>query len=105
MPEMHGPRPNKYREGHHLGFWQCTTALTLILYDQTMQELQPGLYRHYKGGTYLVIGVASHSETDDLLVVYRCLNDNDGLWVRPLAMFLETVLIDGRMVLRFERYD
>ncbi len=37
-----------------------------------MQELQPGLYRHYKGGTYQVIGVARHSETDEQLVVYRC---------------------------------
>jgi hypothetical protein len=35
---------------------------------------------------------------------YRCLYNNDSLWVRPLAMFLETVLIDGRTVPRFERY-
>jgi hypothetical protein len=70
-----------------------------------MQELQPGLYRHYKGGNYQVIGVARHSETDETdeqLVVYRCLYDNYSLWVRPLAMFLETVLVDGRTVPRFE---
>ena len=73
-----------------------------------MQELQSGLYRHYKGGTYQVIGVARHSETDETdetdeqLVVYRCLYDNNSLWVRPLAMFLETVLVDGRTVPRFE---
>ena len=70
-----------------------------------MQELQPGLYRHYKGGTYQVIGVARHSETDEQLVVYRCVYDNYSLWVRPLAMFLETVLIDGRTVPRFELLD
>jgi len=69
-----------------------------------MQELQPGLYRHYKGGTYQVIGVARHSETDEQLVVYRCVYDNYSLWVRPLAMFLETVLVDGRTVPRFEMY-
>ncbi len=69
-----------------------------------MQELQPGLYRHYKGGTYQVIGVARHSETDEQLVVYRCVYDNNSLWVRPLAMFLETVLVDGRTVPRFEMY-
>ena len=68
-----------------------------------MHELQPGLYRHYKGGNYQVIGVARHSETDEQLVVYRCLYDNDSLWVRPLAMFLETVLIDGCTVPRFEQ--
>ena len=67
-----------------------------------MQELQPGFYRHYKGGNYQVIGVARHSETNELLVVYKCLYDNESLWVRPLAMFLETVLIDGRTVPRFE---
>lgn len=75
-----------------------------MLRGQMMQEFQPGLYRHYKGGNYHVIGVARHSETDELLVVYRCLNDNDSLWVRPLAMFQETVLIDGRTVPRFEQY-
>jgi hypothetical protein len=67
-----------------------------------MQEFQLGLYRHYKGGYYQVIGVARHSETDEQLVVYRCLYDNYSLWVRPLAMFLETVLVDGRTVPRFE---
>lgn len=69
-----------------------------------MQEmLLPGKYRHYKGGTYQVIGTARHSETDELLVVYRCLADNDSLWVRPLAMFMETVLVAGCEVPRFAR--
>jgi hypothetical protein len=71
-----------------------------------MQEpLQPGRYRHYKGGSYRVIGTARHSETGELLVVYRCLYDNDSLWVRPLAMFVETVLVGGRQVPRFERVE
>jgi uncharacterized protein len=70
-----------------------------------MQEPLPlGKYRHYKGGNYEVVGTARHSETDEQLVVYRCLYDNDSLWVRPLAMFVETVLVDGREVPRFERY-
>lgn len=67
--------------------------------------LLPGKYRHYKGGNYQVIGTARHSETDEQLVVYRCLYDNDSLWVRPLAMFLETVLVEGRVVPRFERFE
>lgn len=66
------------------------------------QVLEPGRYRHYKGGEYQVIGIARHSETDEYLVVYRCLYDNDSLWVRPLAMFMETVLVDGSEVPRFE---
>ena len=67
------------------------------------QELLPGRYRHYKGGEYEVVGVARHSESDERLVVYRCLYDNNSLWVRPLAMFVETVLVDGRELPRFER--
>lgn len=62
----------------------------------------PGRYRHYKGGGYQVIGVARHSETREQLVVYRCLYDNDSLWVRPLSMFKESVLVEGRAVPRFE---
>jgi len=66
-------------------------------------EPTPGRYRHYKGGEYRVIGTARHSETGELLVVYRCLDDNDSLWVRPLAMFVETVVIAGQEVPRFTR--
>jgi len=64
-------------------------------------EPTPGIYRHYKGGEYRVIGTARHSETDELLVVYRCLYDNDSLWVRPLAMFMEAVPVDGAELPRF----
>ena len=66
-------------------------------------EPTPGRYRHYKGGEYRVVGIARHSETDELLVVYRCLYDNDSLWVRPLAMFMEVVRVDGQDVPRFSR--
>ena len=58
--------------------------------------IQPGRYRHYKGNDYEVMGVARHSETEEEVVVYRALYGERGLWVRPLAMFLETVLIEGR---------
>ena len=64
-------------------------------------ELKPGRYRHYKGNDYQVLGVAFHSETGEQLVVYRCLYGDFSLWVRPLAMFTETVAIDGRQVSRF----
>ena len=66
----------------------------------------PGLYKHYKGGTYKVIGVAKHSETLDAMVVYEHVNEKDNefkLWVRPAKMFLETVEVDGKKVPRFEK--
>ena len=66
-------------------------------------SLQPGRYRHYKGKLYEVIDVARHSETEELLVVYRCLYGDFSLWVRPLGMFLEMVDVDGAKVSRFAR--
>lgn len=60
-----------------------------------------GLYRHYKGMHYQVLGVAAHSETLQLLVVYQQLYGSYGLWVRPQAMFMETVVIEGVSQPRF----
>ena len=64
--------------------------------------ITPGRYRHYKGKDYIVLGVARHSETQEELVVYRQYYVDHGLWVRPKAMFLETVTVDGRDIPRFE---
>ncbi len=66
-------------------------------------EPKPGLYRHYKGNDYRVIGIARHSETLEPMAVYEALYGEGGLWVRPAAMFTETVEIDGQTVLRFVR--
>jgi hypothetical protein len=68
-------------------------------------SVPPGRYRHYKGNFYEVIDVARHSETEELLVVYRCLYGDYSLWVRPLAMFMETVSVDGQDLPRFARCD
>ena len=54
-------------------------------------EIKPGKYRHFKGNLYEVIGTASHSETMEPMVVYRALYGEGGLWVRPAAMWNETV--------------
>ncbi len=67
-----------------------------------MAEITPGRYRHYKGNEYTVLGVARHSETLEELVVYRQEYGDRGLWVRPAAMFRETVMLDGRLVARFQ---
>jgi len=64
---------------------------------------QPGLYRHYKGKDYRVIGLARHSETLAPVVVYQALYGERGLWVRPAAMFIESVGIEGKRVPRFSR--
>lgn len=64
-------------------------------------KILPGRYRHYKGRDYQVLGVARHSETEEALVVYRCLYGDFSLWVRPLAMFTETVVVAGREMPRF----
>ena len=66
-----------------------------------MDSLPLGRYRHYKGKYYEVIGVATHSETMEKLVVYRALYGKFDLWVRPLAMFLEAVVVESRDVRRF----
>ncbi len=65
-------------------------------------EIPQGIYRHYKGNLYQVLHTAQHSETEETLVVYRCLYGEYGVWVRPLAMFTETVMIEGKQVPRFE---
>ncbi|MCE9663056.1 DUF1653 domain-containing protein [Halomonas sp. M5N1S17] len=62
----------------------------------------PGIYSHYKGNRYEVLGVAHHSESEEALVVYRALYGEYGLWVRPLAMFTETVEVQGEPVPRFD---
>ena len=66
-----------------------------------MQEIRPGIWRHFKGNRYQVIGVAKHSETLEPMVVYRALYGEGGLWVRPASMWLETVERDGKTYQRF----
>jgi hypothetical protein len=65
------------------------------------KEPCPGRYRHYKGGYYEVLGVATHSETEERHVVYRPLYGEGALWIRPLEMFVEWVEVDGEQKPRF----
>ena len=65
-------------------------------------EIKPGKYRHFKGNYYEVIGVALHSETMEEMVVYRALYGEHGLWVRPAAMWTETIDRDGYHGPRFQ---
>ena len=65
------------------------------------KDIQLGLYEHFKGGKYEVLGVAKDTETMEESVVYKALDGDFSLWVRPLKMFLEEVESDGRKVKRF----
>ncbi len=67
--------------------------------------MRAGKYRHYKGNFYQVIEVATHSETEEKLVVYRPMYGERALWVRPLEMFNETLEVGGKEVARFEYVD
>lgn len=74
--------------------------------DHDLQPLittPPGLYEHYKGMRYEVIDTVRHSETLEPMTLYRALYGEHGLWVRPAAMFNETVVIEGMERPRFRR--
>lgn len=64
--------------------------------------IKPGKYRHYKGKEYEVIDLAKHSETLEDLVIYKALYGQGQMWVRPLKIFEEKVVVDGVEVPRFE---
>lgn len=66
-----------------------------------LPSLPLGRYRHYKGGEYEVLGVVRHSETLEPMVLYRALYGEAGLWVRPFAMFVEQVEVNGERQPRF----
>jgi hypothetical protein len=67
--------------------------------------MEIGLYKHYKGNIYEVIGLAKHSETLEDIVVYKATYQNEGenLWVRPLTMFTETLIVEGVEQRRFTK--
>ncbi|KID55271.1 hypothetical protein JF50_23875 [Pseudoalteromonas luteoviolacea] len=65
-------------------------------------ELKKGIYRHYKGKEYQVLFIATHSESEEALVIYKTLYGNYDHWARPLSMFVEDVTIDGKTQPRFQ---
>ena len=66
-------------------------------------ETPPGLYKHYKGMHYEVLGTVRHSESLEPMTLYRALYGERGLWVRPAAMFNEEVVIKGIRQPRFTK--
>ena len=66
-----------------------------------LPEPRLGRYRHYKGGEYELVGVVRHSETLEVMALYRPLYNASGLWVRPYAMFFEEIDLAGGRQPRF----
>jgi hypothetical protein len=66
-----------------------------------LPTIRAGNYRHYKGNDYRVVGVVRHSETTEPMVLYTPLYNDSGMWVRPFAMFVEQVTVDGVVQPRF----
>ena len=76
-----------------------------MTYEEAVQSIPCGRYRHFKGNEYEVIGIARHSETEEPMVVYRALCGEGGLWTRPASMWNETVTRDGVEYRRFMPVD
>jgi len=76
-----------------------------MTYEDAVQTIPCGRYRHFKGNEYEVIGIARHSEDESPMVVYRALYGDGGIWVRPASMWNETVTRGGKTYRRFYRLD
>ena len=78
-----------------------------MTYEEAIETIEPGRYRHFKGNEYEVIGIARHSETKEPMVVYKALYNSDGsdgaIWIRPALMWNETIERDGKKFQRFEK--
>ena len=72
-------------------------------YEEAIQSIPCGRYRHFKGNEYEVIAIARHSETLEPVVVYKALYGDGGIWIRPAEMWNETVERDGKKFKRFEK--
>ena len=57
---------------------------------------------HFKGGLYKMLGIACHSESLEKVVVYQALYGSNKIWVRPLDMFFDKIILNGVLVDRFK---
>ncbi|MBQ9211330.1 MAG: DUF1653 domain-containing protein [Clostridia bacterium] len=76
-----------------------------MTFEEAVGAIPIGRYRHFKGNEYEVITIARHSETEEIMVVYKALYGDGGIWVRPASMWNETVERDGKAYKRFYRLD
>ena len=73
----------------------------IITYQEAVDRIIPGRYRHFKGNEYEVLYLAKHSETQEEMVVYKALYGEGGVWVRPASMWNEEIERDGKRYKRF----
>lgn len=73
----------------------------LAPFSETATDLPRGVYQHYKGNQYEVLGVGRHSETHEEMVIYRALYGSHDLWIRPLSLFVNEVTWEGKTMPRF----
>lgn len=66
-----------------------------------IMEFKKGIYEHYKGNRYELLGIANHSETLEKMVIYKALYGENELWVRPISMWNEIIEVNGKTVPRF----
>ncbi len=92
-PHYHERMPDALQEIH---------AVAPVEPPKNTRTLEQGRYRHYKGGIYVVVRWATHTETGEKLVIYQAEHDKASYWARPYEMFLEDVEVEGKMVPRFE---
>ena len=76
-----------------------------MTYQEALDSITPGKYRHFKGNEYEVLFLARHSETEEPMVVYRALYGDRDIWVRPASMWNEMIERNGTMFRRFERIE
>lgn len=74
----------------------------LAPFSETAVKLSLGIYEHYKGNRYEVLGVGRHSETHEEMVVYRALYGSQDIWIRPLSLFVDAVSWEGQTLPRFK---
>ena len=76
------------------------------MYEKNLQKavsyMKKGIYEHYKGNRYELLYIANHSETLKKMVVYKALYGEGEVWVRPLSMWDEEVVVNGKSVPRFK---
>lgn len=83
--------------------WLTDSVEFALSEEVSVMDIEPGIYEHFKGQRYEVFGIARHSETEEVFVLYRKLYDDYSYWVRPVEMFLGDVERDGYVGPRFRR--
>lgn len=69
-----------------------------------MEVKEHGIYKHYNGDLYIVESIGFHSETQEKMVVYRALYEDNKVWIRPYDLFVSEVNENGQKY-RFELQD